>query len=120
MSRSPKIAPALPTVIPLRAGRELAVLDGGGDQVVEIRSAEGDLELRIELTESGPVLRLEAVKLALRAADAVEIECARFAVNASEGARVASGGDLEIEAEGESRMTSTGDTRITGKLIYLN
>lgn len=117
----PKLAPKppQPKTIALDRGRRLEVAPGESGEVVEIRSPGGELELRIVLTPEGPVLQLEAIRVAL-SADDVAIDCKRLAVNASEQANLASGGDLAIEAEGELRTTSTGDTRIAGKLIYLN
>lgn len=118
----PKLAPKppQPQTIALDRGRRLEVVpEGEAGQVVEIRAEDGQLELRIVLTEAGPVLQLDAVKLALRADD-LAIDCKRLAVNASEGAAVASGNDLTLEAEGELRTNSTGDTRVVGKCIYLN
>lgn len=126
MSQSIKLAPGAPLAeepqtIPLRRQRRLTIRGGDGDdQVVEIRAPGGQVELRIALTEDGPVLQLDAVKLALTASESVAIDSRRFEVRASEGATIHSGGDLELEAEGENRMTSTGDTRIVGKLIFLN
>ena len=109
----PKLAPKppQPQIVALGRGRRLEVAPGESGEVVEIRAADGQLELRVVLTENGPVLQLDAVKLALRADD-VAIDCKRLAVNASD--------EVAIESEGELRTTSAGDTRIAGKLIYLN
>lgn len=106
--------------IPLERGRSLELSNTGTDDVVEIRAASGQLELRIVLTEDGPVLQLDAVKMSLSASESVAIDCKRFAVNASEEAALESGGEFVIKAEGELQTTSTGDTRVVGKCIYLN
>ena len=57
----------------LRDGRTLVVSDQGSEQLVEIRNESGMLELRIKLTEQGPVLQMDAVRLQLKASEAVEI-----------------------------------------------
>jgi hypothetical protein len=88
----------------LRDGRRLSIGDHGNDQLVEIRSASGALELRIVLTETGPVLQMESVKLQLKASEAVEIESARVEIKASE--------DVKVECDG--------DVRVVGKTIHLN
>jgi phage gp45-like len=119
----PKLATKRPEskAIPLDRGRRLELSRSTeGDDVVEVRSPSGQLELRIVLTEQGPVLQLEAVKLALSASESVEIDCERFAVKAREQAVIESAGDVSIKADGELESTSTGDTRIAGKMIYLN
>ena len=88
----------------LRDGRRLSIGDHGNDQLVEIRSASGALEVRIVLTEAGTVLPMESVKLQLKASEAVEIESARVAIKATE--------DLKVESDG--------DVRVVGKTIHLN
>ena len=54
----------------LREGRTLSVKQEGGQDLVEIRSASGMVEVRIKLTEEGPVLQMEAARLQLKATEA--------------------------------------------------
>lgn len=88
--------------------RELYLSDGRkvvvSDQLVEIRSPSGMLELRVKLTEQGPVLQMEAVRLEMKATEAVEIEAPRVAIKTTE--------DIDVTAEGE--------VRVVGKKIHLN
>lgn len=102
----PKLAtkPSESKTILLEHGRRLEVSRSGDGDVVEVRAESGQLELRVVLTAEGPVLQLDAVKLALRAEDSVEIDCKSFAVKTTE--------DVSIAAEG--------DTRVVGKRIFLN
>ena len=88
----------------LRDGRKLVVGEQDGNQLVEVRSASGMVEVRIVLTEQGPVLQMEAVRLRLKATETVEIESARVAITASES--------MHLEAGGENR--------IIGLPIHLN
>ena len=88
----------------LRDGRKLVVTEQGADQLVEIRSESGMLELRIQLTEQGPVLQMEAVRMQLKGTESVAIEGKRIEIKSEE--------ELEIEAAGE--------VRVRGKMIYLN
>ncbi len=104
----------------LSRGRTLAVGRDGHDECIEIRAAGGALELRIRMTEQGPLLQLDGVRLALRAADSIELECKTFSVTASEAVRVASRGTLELRSERELNVDSTEDVRVRGKMIYLN
>ena len=104
----------------LRGGRTLSVSSGAGDEVVEIRSPGGLVELRVRLTEDGPVLQLDGVKLEVKAAESVDIECQRFSVKASEKAEVTSGGDLEVRADKEMTIESADDLTVRGKIIHLN
>jgi hypothetical protein len=104
----------------LDAGRTLKVRRAGVEQLVEVRAASGQLELRIRLTDEGPVLQMEAVKLALHAEDAVAIKCKTFEVEASADTVIQSGGELKIKAQGEVEVDSPEDVRIRGKIIWLN
>lgn len=87
----------------LRDGRKLVV--GDNDQLVEIRSPSGMLELRIKLTEDGPVLQMESVRMQLKASEGVEIASKRVEITADES--------VDIVAKND-------DVRVTGKKIHLN
>ncbi|HEY0195541.1 MAG TPA: hypothetical protein VGC42_30715 [Kofleriaceae bacterium] len=96
----------------LREGRTLAIDEAGREDLVEIRSSSGQVELRIRLTEEGPVLAMESVRLNLKASESVEIEAKRVQIKASETVQIASDNEVKVEADGE--------VRVNGKMIYLN
>ncbi|TMQ13700.1 MAG: hypothetical protein E6J91_17730 [Deltaproteobacteria bacterium] len=96
----------------LREGRSLSVEHAGSDDLVEIRSASGQVEVRIRLTEEGPVLQMESARLQLKASEVVEIESKRVEIRATETVQLASDNEIKVEAEGE--------VRVNGKMIYLN
>ena len=66
----------------LRDGRKLVVSEQGGDQLVEIRSESGMLEVRIRLTEEGPVLQMEARGSRSRRPRPSQIESKRVEIKA--------------------------------------
>jgi hypothetical protein len=99
----------------LRDGRKLIVRD----QLVEIRSESGMVEVRIELTEKGPVLRMESVRMHIAASEAVEIAAPRVAI-AGEDKLELSGGHVEVEGEQEVTVDAKGDVHVKGKTIFLN
>ena len=103
----------------LRDGRKLVVADVGADQLVEIRSGSGMVELRIRLTEQGPVLQMESVRLELKASEAVEIESPRVAINGTEQLEL-KGGKVDVVGEQDVDVKSEGDVRVVGKKIFLN
>jgi hypothetical protein len=103
----------------LRDGRKLVVSDQGRDQLVEIRSESGMLELRIKLTEAGPILQMESVRLQLKASEAVQIESPRVEITASEQLELA-GGEVHIEGEQDVTVDAKGEVRVVGKMIWLN
>jgi hypothetical protein len=96
----------------LREGRTLSVEHSGTDELVEIRSASGQVEVRIRLTEEGPVLQMESARLQLKASEAVEIESKRVEIRATETVQLESKNEIKVDAEGE--------VRVNGKMIYLN
>lgn len=87
--------------------------------IVELRSPSGQLELSIRLTEAGPVLQVEAVKVEIKAAESVSVETKSFEVKADNVA-LRSTGELGISSEKEMKITSTDDVRVVGKIIHLN
>lgn len=88
----------------LRNGRKLVVSEQHGDQLVEIRNESGMLEVRIRLTEEGPVLQMDAARLQLKASESVEIESKR----------------IEIKSTEDMNLTADGDLVAIGKIIHLN
>jgi hypothetical protein len=88
----------------LPSGRCVSVRADDGEEAVEVRSADGRLELRLVLTADGPVLRLRGVRLEVEAGDTVALRCK----------------DFLVEAAGEIRLRSGGDTRVDADFVRLN
>ncbi len=104
----------------LRDGRTLTVSGRGAEELVEIHASSGMLELRIKMTEQGPVLQMESVRLSLKAAESVDVEAKQFNVKTEEGVNVTSKGDIKLTGEADVRVDANGEVRINGKMIYLN
>lgn len=103
----------------LRDGRKLVVSERGADQLVEIRSQSGMVEVRIALTEQGPVLQMESARLQLKADEAIEISSKRVEIAASEQLVLAARA-VDIESEEGVEVEAKGDVKVVGKMIYLN
>ena len=89
--------------IELPSGRVVeARAEGGGDDRVTIRSASGEVELEVRMTERGPVLRFRAADLELASAGDVRIDCDRLHVRAAQGIRQETGGDLKQTVAGDA------------------
>jgi hypothetical protein len=97
--------------ITLQGGRSLVVEPAGADDLVEVRAASGVVELRLRITDAGPVLELESVRLSLRAAEAVDVEAPEFNVNA---------GEITLSGRADVRVDAGGDVHVTGETIHLN
>ena len=107
------------TELSLGHGRTLSVLSGDARDLIEVRSPGDEVELRIELTSDGPVLRMEAVKLALTAPD-IEIASKTLTLSAQESVEVRSEGTMAVRSEDEMQLNSTSDIRVRGRTIHLN
>ncbi|CAN5918103.1 hypothetical protein BH11MYX3_BH11MYX3_09500 [soil metagenome] len=103
----------------LRDGRKLVLSEQGSEQLVEIRSESGMLEVRIRLTDEGPVLQMESARLQLKATEAVSIESARVEIKGTETVEM-SGRKIQISGEEDINVDATGEVRVVGKMIYLN
>jgi NADPH-dependent glutamate synthase beta subunit-like oxidoreductase len=105
--------------VSLRDGRRLVLSEQGNDQLVEIRSESGMLEVRIQLTEAGPVLQMEAVRMQLKAQESVQIEAKRVDISGTEMLAL-TGGTIAIASEQDTTVEAKGEVRVVGTMIYLN
>ena len=104
----------------LDQGRSVAINRDGAHQVVEFRDASGTLELRVKLTEEGPVLVMEGMKVQVNATESFSVKTKDFHVEAEGETVISSKGEMKIHADGEMSIDSPEDLRIRGKIIYLN
>jgi hypothetical protein len=95
----------------LRDGRRVVVRERGGDQLLELTSESGLVELRVLVTESGPVLQFEGARMMLRATEAIALDAKHIAIRGSETVEI-EGGTVRSEAHGENHMV--------GHPIHLN
>jgi phage gp45-like len=95
----------------LPSGRSVVVRIDGGKEELEVRSPQGEVEVRITLTDAGPVVSLRGARLELETPDAVAVQCRRFEVNTTEAVEI-SGKEMLLQTED--------DMRLKGKIIHLN
>ena len=120
ISEAQEPAPSTPTPARrLPSGRSVVMRAVQGQEELEIRTAEGELEVRVTLTEAGPVIQLRGARLEVESPDAVAFHCRQFEVHAAERLDLQSGGDAGIMAR-ELRVKTEGDVRIDGEVIRLN
>jgi hypothetical protein len=105
-------------VVELEHGHTLAVSPGG--KTVEIRAPGGMVEIRVEMTEAGPVLRAEAARLEISAEEDVVIKGKHVSLNGSESVDLDSKGTLNASSAGELKITSAEQMRLRGEMIWLN
>jgi hypothetical protein len=103
----------------LRDGRRVTVTETGRDQLVEVRAESGTIELRILLTEQGPVLQMESVRLQLKAEEAVEITSKKVEIKGTETLDL-TGGEVNVEGEQDVNVDAKGEVHVKGTKIWLN
>lgn len=109
-----------PQELALLSGRKIRVHSGDDEELVEIVEAQGEVVLRVRLTDDGPVISAEGVRLGLRAADSLTLEAREIAIRARETALLHSDGKIAVEASEGMELRSEDDIRLTSKMIYLN
>jgi hypothetical protein len=95
----------------LQRGRSLVVEPAGADDLVELRAPSGAVEIRLRITDDGPVLELQSVRLSLRAAEAIDVQAPEFNVQAD---------DITLTGRADVRVDAGGDVHVTGETIHLN
>jgi hypothetical protein len=103
----------------LPSGRSVVVKVTGGCEELEIRDAEGQLEVSVVLTTDGPVVRVRGGRLELDAVDTVDVRCRRFEVHTAESTDLSSSGPVRITGE-ELRVKTEDDIHLNGQVIRLN
>ena len=114
--QTPDLSETVERVLP--SGRTLVLRIGSDGEDIEIRSPDGDLDVRITLSDAGPVVSLRRARLEVDAAD-VAVRCREFDVQASGTVRLASEREVRFEAD-ELRAETKGDIHLNGAFIRLN
>lgn len=130
------VSPA-PTVtqVRLRGGRTVEVVDDDAARVT-ITSPAGRVELRVRLTDDGPVLSFEQTGLTLSTRGALTLDCDDLRVRARRDVTMEAGRDVVHDArgevdiaggsvrmlarEGDATIESRGDARVDGARVLLN
>lgn len=103
----------------LPSGRSVVVRVNDSKEELEVRSPQGEVEVRITLTESGPVVSLRGARLELESPDAVSVKCKSFEVTTTEGTSLHSTGDVTITGH-EMKVKTEADIHMNGGVIRLN
>lgn len=105
--------------VTLTSGRNYELrADGARDQVT-IRGSEGQVILRIEVTDAGPVLSFSGASIDLVATKKMRIEAEDLALQAKRTMVVETGGSLEERIHGDHHTRVDGDERLEAAAIEL-
>jgi hypothetical protein len=107
-------------VVGLRSGATVSVHSDDRGETIVLRSAGGSVDLSIRMTEQGPVLSLKGVRLEIEATEELALKCREFSIDARDGLRLTSGGDLQVRSEAAIALRSAGSTSIDGDYVNLN
>lgn len=102
------------------SGRTMSVSSGPAGEQIEVRSPDGQLEIRIALTPQGPVLSVSGAKLEINAAESVSVNCRDLSINATNSLSLETAGSVGIQAAGDIVAKSKGNTSIDAQVINLN
>ena len=104
----------------LQNERTLTVTPSEDGDLVEIHASGGQVELRIRLTPEGPVLQMESIRLSLKSAENVDVNCKNFEVRATEGVDLHSDAGMQLSGKADVKIDSAGNVIVKGEMIYLN
>lgn len=102
----------------LPSGRSLVLRTDPAGEELEIRSRRGEVEVRIVLTDAGPVVTLRGGRLEMES-PAVSFRCDSFAVEARSAVNLTSQGEVHIAAQ-ELHARTEKDIHLNGAFIRLN
>ena len=99
------------TALALPSGRELVVEVGAVERLL-LRAPSGEVELIIELTPAGPVLKARALRLDLEATESVRLAAPSVSIEA--------GAQLDLRSGGGASVVAADDVVVLGSMIHLN
>jgi hypothetical protein len=103
----------------LPSGRSVLVKVTSAGEELQVRSPQGEVEVRITLGEGGPVVHLSGARLELETPDTIALNCRRLELNTAESIQLKSAGNLQLSGQ-EMRVQTTGDIHLNGDVIRLN
>ncbi len=98
----------------LAAGRRLDVANDGTR--LEISTPEGEVELRVEITATGPVLHFTGASLSLASVGDVDLECENLSLR-SRGLTRLESGNYEQRVAGGYQVAVRDDARLAAQAI---
>ena len=104
----------------LDSGRQVVIHSKDDEELLEIVETEGEVILKVRLTDAGPVISVQGARLELKATEALTLESKRVKIKAEEEVGVESKGRLEIESSKGIGIQSDDEIRVAGKMIHLN
>jgi len=124
-SRSPDVAlddieaPVASAAVTLLSGRRYELEAGTERDQLTIRSSGGEVVLRVEVTDRGPVLSFSGAEVELSAARSLRLAARDVSIAAERDVELAAGGSLRESAAGHHHVRAGGDARVEGASVEL-
>jgi len=106
--------------VQLDSGRQVLVRSENNEEVIEITEPEGEVIVKVRMTDEGPVVSVTGAHLELKSTETISLKAKKIKLQAEEEAVVESKGSLSLDASKKMDMHSDDDIRVNGKMIYLN
>lgn len=104
----------------LESGRQVMVHSSEKDELIEIAESDGEIIIKVRMTDDGPVISVSGAHLELKSTETIALEAKKIKIQAEEEFVVESKGSLEIDSSKKIGIQSGDDIRVVGKMIYLN
>ena len=104
----------------LDSGRQVVIHSNGNEELLEIIETEGEVILKVRLTDAGPVISVKGTHLELKSTETLTLESKKIKIKAEEEVGIESRGSLEIGSSKEIGIHSDDEIRVVGKMIHLN
>lgn len=91
----------LPVEVARRGVYQLLLTRHADHESLEVRDGAGAVTLSLQLTERGPVLRIEGAALVLQVSGELALEAEHLRLHGTRSVSLTAGGDLQLEAAGD-------------------
>lgn len=112
-------APVRAADVTLASGRRYELEAGAGADRLVIRGRGGDVVLRIEVTDRGPVLSFGAAEIDIAAARRLHLSAEHIDVETTGDLSLVAGGSLTQRAAGHHHVAAGGDVRVEAAAVEL-
>ena len=104
----------------LDSGRQVLVRSDQEAEYIEIMEPNGEITLKVRMTDDGPVVSVHGARLELTSSETIALEAKKIAIRAEEEAVFESKGRLDMDAKKKMNIQCDDDIKLVGKIIHLN
>ena len=104
----------------LDSGRQILVHSSEKEELIEIAAPEGEIIMKVRMTDDGPVISVSGAHLELKSTETIALKAKQIKIQAEEDAVVKSKGSIEIDSSKKLAIHSNDDICVAGKIIHLN